>query len=106
VNELSNTTAKNLQAAHSISTAGSSQSVSNTQYQELVVLQQYIAHVTEKYKRLLADYKQHMAYFTEKHEQFSVNYEELRANYEQQLRANDEQLRVNYEQQQLRANYE
>jgi phage-related protein len=106
VNELSNTTAKNLQAAHSISTAGSSQSVSNTQYQELVVLQQYTAHLTEKYKRLLADYKQHMAYFTEKHEQLSVNYEELRANYEQQLRANDEQLRVNYEQQQLRANYE
>ena len=107
VNELSNTTAKNLQAAHSISTAGSSQSVSNTQYQELVVLQQYTAHLTEKYKRLLADYKQHMAYFTEKHDQLSVNYEELRANYEQQqLRANDEQLRVNYEQQQFRANYE
>jgi molecular chaperone GrpE (heat shock protein) len=49
---------ENLQASHSVSTIGSSQSVSSTQSQEFVALQQHTAHLTEQYERLLSDYEQ------------------------------------------------
>jgi hypothetical protein len=55
---LSNTTAENLRAARGVSTVGSSQSVSSTQSKEFVALQQHMAHLTEKYERLSADYEQ------------------------------------------------
>jgi hypothetical protein len=56
--KLSNTTTKNLRAARSVSTVESSQSVSSTQSQEIVALQQHTAHLTEKYERLSTDYEQ------------------------------------------------
>jgi hypothetical protein len=55
---LSNTTAENLQAARSVSTVGSSQSVSSTQSKEFVALQQHTAHLTEKCDHLTAEYTQ------------------------------------------------
>jgi len=55
---LSNTTAENLRVAHSVSTVGSSQSVSSTQYKEFVALQQHTAQFTEKYDHLSAAYAQ------------------------------------------------
>ena len=75
---LSNTTAENLRAARSVSTVGSSQSVSNTQSNEFVALQQHTTHLTEKYKQLSANYEQNTAHLTEKYEQLSANYEQLR----------------------------
>jgi hypothetical protein len=48
---LSNTTAKNLWAARSVSTVGSSQSVSSTQSEEIVALK-------KQYQELSADYEQ------------------------------------------------
>ena len=68
---------ENLRPAHSVSTIGSSQSVSNTQ-SEFVALQQHTTYLTENYKQLLVNYEQHMAHLTEKYEQFLVNYEQLR----------------------------
>jgi hypothetical protein len=51
VYRLSNTTAENLQASYSVSTVGTSQSVSSTQFEEFMALKQ-------QYERLLADYEQ------------------------------------------------
>ena len=53
---LSNTTTENLRATCSVSTVGSSQSVSNTQSKEFVVLKQHTAQLTEKYNHLSAEY--------------------------------------------------
>jgi len=53
---LSNTTVKYLRAARSVSTVGSSQSVSSTQSKEFVALQQHTAQLTEKYDHLSAEY--------------------------------------------------
>jgi hypothetical protein len=55
---LSNTTTENLRAARSVSTIENSQSVSSTQSQEFVALQQHTTHLTQKYEQLLADYEQ------------------------------------------------
>jgi hypothetical protein len=55
---LSNTTAENLWAARSVSTVGSSQSVSSTQSKEFVALQQHTTQLTEKYDHLSAAYAQ------------------------------------------------
>ena len=55
-----------------------------------MALQQHTAHLTEKYKPLLANYEQHIAHFTIKHEQLLANYE--------QLRMNNEQFRTSYKQ--------
>ena len=65
---LFNTTTENLQAACSVSTVGSSQSVSSTQSKEFVALQQHMTHLTEKCEQLSANYEQHMAHLTEKYE--------------------------------------
>ena len=53
---LSNTTIENLWMDHSVSTVGSSQSISSTQSQEFTTLQQHMAHLTEEYERLSVDY--------------------------------------------------
>jgi hypothetical protein len=55
---LSNTTAENLRATRSVSTVGSSQSVSSTQSKEFVALQQHTAQLTEKYNHQSATYSQ------------------------------------------------
>jgi hypothetical protein len=55
---LSNTTAENLRAARSVSTVGSSQSVSSTQSKEFVALQQHTTQLTEKYDHLKAEHAQ------------------------------------------------
>jgi len=68
VYELSNTTTDNLRATRSVSTVGSSQSVSSTQSKEFVALQQHMTHLTEKCEQLSANYEQHMAHLTEKYE--------------------------------------
>jgi hypothetical protein len=78
---LSNTTAKNLRATRIISTVGSSQSVSNTQSNEFVALQQHTTHLPEKYKQLSVNYKQntaHTTHLTDKYEQLSAKFEQLR----------------------------
>jgi len=74
---LSNTTGENLRASRSVSTVGSSQSISSTQSKEFVALQQHTTQLTEKYEQLLATYEQHTAHLTEKYEQLSANYEQL-----------------------------
>jgi len=48
----------NLRAARSVSIVGSSQSVSNTQSEEIVALKQHTADLTQQYKQLSADYEQ------------------------------------------------
>jgi hypothetical protein len=58
VYELSTTTVENLRAARSVSTVGSSQSVSSTQSKEFVALQQHTAQLTEKYENLSVNYEQ------------------------------------------------
>ena len=68
VYELSNTTTDNLLATRSVSTVGSSQSVSSTQSKEFVALQQHMTHLTEKCEQLSANYEQHIAHLTEKYE--------------------------------------
>jgi hypothetical protein len=55
---LSNTMAENLRGGHSVSTVGSSQSISSTQSKEFVALQQHTAQLTEKYDHLTAEYTQ------------------------------------------------
>ena len=55
---LSNTTAENLQAARSVSTVGSSQSVSSIQSKEFMALQQHMAQLTKKYEHLSMNYEQ------------------------------------------------
>jgi len=55
---LSNTTAENFRAAPSVSTVGSSQSVSSTQSKEFVALQQHMAQLTKKYDHLSVEYAQ------------------------------------------------
>ena len=57
VYELSNTTAENLQAARSVSTVGSSQSVSSIQSKEFMALQQHMAQLTKKYEHLSMNYE-------------------------------------------------
>jgi len=68
VYELSNTMVKNLRAARSVSSVGSSQTVSSTQSKEFVALQQHTTHLTEKYEQLSANYEQHTAHLAEKYE--------------------------------------
>lgn len=53
---LSNTTADNLRSTCSVSTVGSSQSISSSQSKEFVALQQHTAQLTEKYDHLSAEY--------------------------------------------------
>jgi uncharacterized protein (DUF3084 family) len=81
---LSNTTTENLRAARSVSTVGSSQSVSSTQSKEFVALQQHTAQLTEKYDHLSAE-----------HAQLKAEHAQLKAEHEQryaQLKVEHTQL--------------
>jgi len=51
---LSNTTADNLWSTRSVSTVGSSQSISSSQTKEFVALQQHTAQLIDKYDHLSA----------------------------------------------------
>jgi len=55
---LSTTTADNLRLTRSVSTVGSSQSISSSQSKEFMALQQHTAQLTEKYDNLSAEYAQ------------------------------------------------
>jgi hypothetical protein len=55
---LSNTTTDNLLTARSVSTVGSSRSISSSQSKEFVALQQCTAQLTKKYDHLSAEYAQ------------------------------------------------
>jgi len=78
---LSNTTAENLRAARSVSTVGSSQSVSSIQSKKFVALQQHTAQLTEKYDHLSGEYTQ-----------LKVEHAQQKAKYAQQ-KTDHEQLR-------------
>jgi len=55
---LSNTTAENLWAARSVSTIGSSKSVSSTQSEDIMAMKQHTTNLTEKYEQLSVNYEQ------------------------------------------------
>jgi len=88
---LSNTTADNLWSTRSVSTVGSSQSISSSQSKEFVVLQQHTAQLTKKYDNLSAEYAQLKA----SHAQQRV---EQRAE-SKQIKASQAQQKAEYEQQ-------
>jgi len=78
---LSNTTADNLRSARSVSTVGSSQSITSSQSKEFVVLQQHKAQLTEKYGHLSSEYAQLKASHAEQRAesaQQKAAYEQLR----------------------------
>jgi len=93
---LSNSTAENLQAAHSVSTVGSSQSVSSTQSKEFVALQQHTAQLIEKYDHLLAEHAQLKAEHAQQKAEDAQRYAQLKAEHAQlyaQQKAEHDQLR-------------
>jgi len=76
---LSNTTADNLRLTRSVSTVGSSQSISSSKSKEFEALQQHTAQLTEKNDHLSAEYVQLKA----SQAQQKVEYEQQKAAYEQ-----------------------
>jgi phage shock protein A len=80
---LSNTTADNLRAARSVSTVGSSQSVSSTQTKEFVALQQHTAQLTEKYDHLSAEYAQLKVEHTQQKAEYAQRYAQQKVDHEQ-----------------------
>jgi len=90
---LSNTTADNLRLTCSVSTVGSSQSISSSQSKEFVALQQHTAQLTEKYDHLSAEYAQLKA----SHAQQRTESEQIKAPQAQQ-RGESEQQKAAYEQ--------
>ncbi|KAL9403854.1 hypothetical protein Peur_000826 [Populus x canadensis] len=94
---LSNTTADNLWSTRSVSTVGSSQSISNSQSKEFVALQQHTTQLTEKYDNLSAEYAQLKA----SHAQQRVESEQIKASQAQQKAEYEtayEQQKAAYEQ--------
>jgi len=92
---LSNTSADNLRSTRSVSTVGSSQSISSSQSKEFVALQQHTAQLTEKYDNLLTEYAQLKASHAQQRaesEQIKASQAQQKAEYEQQ-KAAYEQLR-------------
>jgi hypothetical protein len=85
---LFNTTAKNLQAARSVSIVGSSQSVSSTQSKEFVALQQHTTQLTEKYDHLSAAYAQLKAENAQQNEEDAQRYAQFKAENAQQKEEN------------------
>jgi len=89
---LSNTTADNLRSTRSVSTIGSSQSISSSQSKEFVALQQHTNQLTEKYDNLSAEYAQLKASHAQQRAEQRAEYEQQKTAYEQQ-KAAYEQLR-------------
>jgi len=77
---LSNTKTDNLRSTRSVSTIGSSQSISSSQSKEFVALQQHTAQLTEKYDNLKAEYAQ----LKTSHAQQRVESEQLKTSQAQQ----------------------
>jgi len=90
---LSNTTADNLRSTRSVSTIGSSQSISSSQSKEFVALQQHMAQLTDKYDHLSAEYAQLKA----SHAQQRAESEQIKASQAQQ-KAEYKQQKAAYEQ--------
>jgi len=93
VYRLSNTTADNLQSTRSVSTVGSSQSISSSKSKEFVDLQQHTAQLTEKYDHLSTEYAQLKAF----HAQQRAESEQIKASQAQQ-KTEYKQQKVAYEQ--------
>jgi len=79
---LSNTTADNLRSTRSISTVGSSQSISSSQSKEFVALQQHTDQLTEKYDNLKAGYAQFKSKQRVESEQLKASQAQQKAEYE------------------------
>jgi len=97
---LSNTTADNLRSTRSVSTVGSSQSISSSQSKEFVALQQHTAQLTDKYNHLSAEYAQLKASHAQqraKSEQIKASQAQQKVEYGQQ-KAAYEQQKAAYEQ--------
>jgi hypothetical protein len=88
----SNTTADNLWLTRSVSTVGSSQSISSSQSKEFVALQQHMAQLTEKYGNLSAEYAQLKASHAQQRAEQRAEFEQIKASQTQQKTAY-EQLR-------------
>ena len=92
---LSNTTVENLRAARSVSTVGSSQSVSSTQSKKFMALQQHTAQLTEKYDHLSVAYAQLKAEHAQQKAEDAQRYAQLKAEHTQwyaQQKAEHDQL--------------
>jgi len=83
VYRLSNTTAENLRVAHSVSTVGSSLSISSTQSKEFMALQQHTTQLTEKYDHLSAAYAQLKAENAQQKAKDAQRYAQLKAEHDQ-----------------------
>jgi regulator of replication initiation timing len=94
---LSNTTADNLRSTHSVSTVGSSQSISSSQSKEFVALQQHTTQLTEKYDNLSAEYAQLKASHAQQRAEQRAESEQIKASQAQQ-KAESEQQKTAYEQ--------
>jgi hypothetical protein len=93
---LSNTTADNLRSTRSVSTVGSSQSISSSQSKEFVALQQ----LTEKYDNIKAEYTQLKVCHAQQRVEQRAEYEQLKASQAQQkaeYEAAHEQQKAAYE---------
>ena len=89
---LSNTTADNLRSTRSVSTVGSSQSISSSQSKEFVALQQHTAQLTNKYDHLSAEYAQLKTSHAQQRaesEQIKASQTQHKAEYEQQKTASE-----------------
>ncbi|KAI9386646.1 hypothetical protein POPTR_010G053902v4 [Populus trichocarpa] len=98
---LSNTTADNLRSTRSVSTVGSSQSISSSQSKEFVALQQHTAQLTEKYDNLSAEYAQLKASHAQQRAEQRAESEQIKASQAQQkaeYEAAYEQQKAAYEQ--------
>jgi len=80
---LSNTTAENMRAARSVSTAGSSQSVLSTQAKEFVALQQHTTQLTKKYDHLSVAYAQLKAEHAQQKAEDIQRYAQQKAEHDQ-----------------------
>jgi hypothetical protein len=75
---LSNTTAENLRVVRSVSTVGSSESVSSAQSKEFVALQQHMTQLIKKYNHLSAAYPQLKAEDAQRYAQQKAEHDQLR----------------------------
>jgi regulator of replication initiation timing len=98
---LSNTTADNLRSTRSVSTVGSSQSISFSQSREFVALQQHMAQLIEKYDNLKAEYAELKASHAQQRAEQRAESEQLKASQAQQKAEYEvahEQQKAAYEQ--------
>jgi regulator of replication initiation timing len=98
---LSNTMADNLWSTRSVSTVGSSQSISSSQSKEFVALQQHTAQLTEKYNNLSTEYAQLKASHAQQRAEQRAESEQIKASQAQQkaeYEAACEQQKTAYEQ--------